>query len=73
MGEPKLTRFCVNRDNNAIGYLSGIPTTVRTLHVAGNLLTSLTAVNHLRNLQYLDISRNKLDSVARKSTIVDST
>ncbi|WVQ97321.1 hypothetical protein IAU59_004432 [Kwoniella sp. CBS 9459] len=54
-----------NLDNNAISYLSGIPSTVRTLHVAGNKLTSLTSVDHLRNLQYLDISRNQLDSVAQ--------
>ncbi|KAL7419517.1 Protein nud1 [Cryptotrichosporon argae] len=52
-------------NDNAIDYLSGIPSTVRTLHVAGNRLTSLTSVNHLRNLQYLDISRNQLDSVAQ--------
>ncbi|OCF33354.1 hypothetical protein I316_05096 [Kwoniella heveanensis BCC8398] len=54
-----------NLDDNAISYLSGIPSSVRTLHVAGNKLTSLTSVNHLRNLQYLDISRNQLDSVAQ--------
>ncbi|AFR93968.2 leucine repeat containing protein [Cryptococcus neoformans C23] len=60
----------INLDDNAIGYLSGIPTTVRTLHVAGNLLTSLTAVNHLKNLQYLDISRNKLDSVAQLGCLI---
>lgn len=53
-------------DNNAIDYLSGIPSTVRTLHVAGNQLTSLTSVNHLQNLQYLDISNNHLDSVGRE-------
>ncbi|WRT64124.1 uncharacterized protein IL334_001053 [Kwoniella shivajii] len=54
-----------NLDDNTISYLSGIPSTVRNLHVAGNKLTSLTSVNHLRNLQYLDISRNQLDSVAQ--------
>ncbi|WWC58752.1 uncharacterized protein I303_101296 [Kwoniella dejecticola CBS 10117] len=54
-----------NLDENAISYLSGIPSTIRNLHVAGNKLTSLTSVNHLRNLQYLDISRNQLDSVSQ--------
>ncbi|WVR05863.1 hypothetical protein IAU60_002889 [Kwoniella sp. DSM 27419] len=54
-----------NLNDNVISYLSGIPSTVRTLHVAGNRLTSLTSVNHLRNIQYLDISRNQLDSVAQ--------
>lgn len=61
-----------NRDSNdnAIDYLSGIPSTVRTLHVAGNRLSSLTSVNHLRNLQYLDISRNQLDSVSQLECLV---
>ncbi|WVQ70970.1 hypothetical protein IAR50_000495 [Cryptococcus sp. DSM 104548] len=59
-----------NLDDNAIGYLSGIPSSIRTLRVAGNRLTSLTSVNHLRNLQYLDISRNKLDSVAQLSCLI---
>ncbi|WWC66241.1 uncharacterized protein I206_100142 [Kwoniella pini CBS 10737] len=54
-----------NLDDNAISYLSGIPSTIRNLHVAGNKITSLTSVNHLRNLQYLDISRNQLDSVSQ--------
>lgn len=31
-------------------------------------LTSLTAVNHLANLQYLDLSRNNLESVNRESS-----
>lgn len=34
-------------------------------------LTSLTAVNHLANLQYLDISRNSLESVNRESLRLD--
>ena len=57
------------RDDNKITYLSGIPAGVRTLHVAGNRLTSLTSVDHLRNLQYLDISKNQLDSVTRQSAL----
>ncbi|KAL1410565.1 Protein nud1 [Vanrija albida] len=57
-------------NDNAIDYLSGIPSTVRTLHVAGNRLSSLTSVNHLRNLQYLDISRNQLDSVSQLECLV---
>ncbi|WVQ85676.1 hypothetical protein IAT38_007842 [Cryptococcus sp. DSM 104549] len=60
----------VNLNDNVISYLSGIPSTVRTLCVAGNRLSSLTSVNHLRNLQYLDISRNQLDSVAQLDCLV---
>lgn len=52
-------------NDNHIDYLSGIPSSVRTLHVAGNRLSSLTSVNHLRNLHFLDISRNQLDSVSQ--------
>lgn len=52
-------------NDNAIDYLSGIPSSIRTLHVAGNRLSSLTSVNHLRSLHFLDISRNQLDSVSQ--------
>lgn len=56
------------RNDNAISYLTGLPCGIRTLHVAGNRLTALASVDHLRNLQFLDISRNQLDSVARECT-----
>ncbi|CAK9779412.1 hypothetical protein CC85DRAFT_266047 [Cutaneotrichosporon oleaginosum] len=52
-------------DDNQIDYLSGVPSSVRTLRVAGNHLTSLTSVSHLRNLHFLDISRNQLVSVSQ--------
>jgi Leucine-rich repeat (LRR) protein len=55
----------INRDENAISYLTGIPCGVRTLYATGNRLTALASVDHLRNLQFLDVSRNQLDSVAR--------
>lgn len=54
------------RNDNAISYLTGLPSGIRTLHVAGNRLTALAIVDHLRNLQFLDISRNQLDSVSRE-------
>jgi hypothetical protein len=61
---PKLDR--VNLSDNGISYLSGIPGTVRTLIASGNVISSLTAVNHLSHLQYLDLSRNDLDGVNGK-------
>ncbi|BEJ01381.1 hypothetical protein CcaverHIS631_0600630 [Cutaneotrichosporon cavernicola] len=54
-----------NLNDNQIDYLSGVPSSVRKLRVAGNCLTSLTSVSHLRNLHFLDISRNQLDSVSQ--------
>jgi len=59
---PKLDE--VNLNDNEISYLSGIPSTVRTLFAAGNKISSLTAINHLSNIQYLDLSRNDLDGVS---------
>lgn len=61
---PKLDE--VNLNDNEISYLSGIPATVRTLFAAGNKISSLTAINHLNNIQYLDLSRNDLDGVNGK-------
>ena len=60
----------VGRDDNKITYLSGVPGGARTLQVAGNRLTSLTSVDHLRNLHHLDVSRNQLDSVTRESPLL---
>ena len=59
------------RDDNAISYLTGIPCGVRSLYAAGNRLTALASVDHLRNLQFLDVSRNQLESVARESSQSD--
>jgi hypothetical protein len=53
----------IDLSDNQISYLSGIPSTVRTLSAAGNKISSLTAINHLQNIQYLDLSRNDLDGV----------
>lgn len=49
---------------NEIGQVSGVPNTVRNLKISSNRLSGLTAWGHLTNLQYLDISRNNLDSLA---------
>ncbi|CDZ96542.1 Protein phosphatase 1, regulatory subunit, and related proteins [Phaffia rhodozyma] len=58
---PKLLEANLNR--NDLTYLTGVPSSVETLRAAHNQLSSLTAVAHLMNLQYLDLSYNQLDSV----------
>ena len=50
--------------DNEIGQVSGVPNTVRNLKIAMNQLSSLTAWGHLTNLQYIDLSKNNLDSLA---------
>lgn len=49
---------------NEVGQLSGVPNTVRNLKITNNQLSGLTAWGHLTNLQYLDVSKNSLDSLA---------
>ncbi|KAF2094674.1 hypothetical protein NA57DRAFT_45783 [Rhizodiscina lignyota] len=51
-------------NDNAIVQLVGAPSTVRSLCIRNNLLNSLTAWNHLTNLQYLDISGNDMDNLS---------
>ena len=60
----------IRLDDNLLTYLSGIPGGVKELWVAGNRLTSLTSVNHLKNLRFLDVSRNQLDSLNREQRLV---
>ncbi|GAA5913799.1 uncharacterized protein JCM6883_003995, partial [Sporobolomyces salmoneus] len=64
---PKLDE--VNLNNNEISYLTGIPSTLRTLLIASNRLTSLTSFHHLHNLERLDLSNNQLDSVEHLSAL----
>ncbi|GAA5826499.1 hypothetical protein JCM5353_003027 [Sporobolomyces roseus] len=59
----------VNLNHNEISYLTGIPSTLRTLLIASNRLTSLTSFNHLHNLERLDLSNNQLDSVQHLSAL----
>ncbi|KAK3721306.1 Protein nud1 [Vermiconidia calcicola] len=49
--------------NNALAHLHGAPASVRRLHARSNQLSSLSAWNHLVNLQYLDISNNQLEAL----------
>ncbi|CAK1358069.1 unnamed protein product [Cercospora beticola] len=63
-----LNDFCsrvrdMDVSQNKLGYLNGVPSSLRTLVANGNMLTSLTSWAHLANLQYLDISDNQLDSL----------
>ncbi|KAI0718262.1 hypothetical protein C8T65DRAFT_639519 [Cerioporus squamosus] len=58
---PKLDSLSLN--SNQLSWLSGVPSTVRTLSVASNQLTGVTSFSHLLNLENLDISRNQVDSL----------
>ncbi|AEO61364.1 hypothetical protein MYCTH_2311427 [Thermothelomyces thermophilus ATCC 42464] len=49
---------------NKIRNLGGIPSSVLHLRITHNQLSSLTAWNHLINLQYIDVSNNSLTSLA---------
>ncbi|GHJ90363.1 hypothetical protein NliqN6_6765 [Naganishia liquefaciens] len=64
----RLKEFCpdldeVNLNDNHIGYLSGLPASIRRLHISSNQLTNVSSVDYLANLQVLDVSRNQIDSV----------
>ncbi|KAK6531544.1 hypothetical protein TWF281_008338 [Arthrobotrys megalospora] len=60
----------VNLEHNQLTHLTGMPATVRDLKVAGNLLSSLTAWTHLKNIQFLDVSSNRLDSLSGLSSLI---
>ena len=71
----KLNQFCPRLEDldaagNRIGQLSGVPSSVRSLNVAGNCLSNLTAWTHLCNLQYVDVSNNELESLDGFSGLV---
>ncbi|KAK6515661.1 hypothetical protein TWF506_007979 [Arthrobotrys conoides] len=60
----------VNLEHNQLTHLTGMPSTVRDLKVAGNLLSSLTAWTHLTNIQFLDLSSNRLDNLSGLSGLI---
>ncbi|KAF3086120.1 hypothetical protein TWF102_011142 [Orbilia oligospora] len=60
----------VNLEHNQLTHLTGMPSTVRDLKVAGNLLSSLTAWAHLTNIQFLDLSSNRLDNLSGLSGLI---
>lgn len=71
----QLNEFCprleeLDASNNAIGQLSGIPSSIRNLKIQRNCLSSLTAWSHLCNLQYVDVSGNDLENLDGFSNLV---
>jgi Leucine-rich repeat (LRR) protein len=50
-----------------IRYLTGLPSTMRTLKAGGNCLSGLVSFAWGKNLQYLDLSNNEIDSLAGTS------
>ncbi|KAK4248601.1 hypothetical protein C7999DRAFT_13484 [Corynascus novoguineensis] len=64
-----LDEFCgqlesLDVSKNKIRNLGGIPSSVLHLRITDNQLSSLTAWDHLLNLQYIDVSNNSLTSLA---------
>jgi Leucine-rich repeat (LRR) protein len=71
----KLKEYCprleeLDVSGNRIGQLGGVPASIRTLNIAGNCLSSLTAWKHLSNLQYVDVSGNELETLNGFSNLV---
>ncbi|KAJ4496350.1 hypothetical protein C8J55DRAFT_496607 [Lentinula edodes] len=60
---------CLQLNLNLLSWLSGVPSTVRTLSVACNSLTGLTSYHHLLNLENLDISKNEVESLSQLSCL----
>ncbi|KAH6851275.1 hypothetical protein B0I37DRAFT_445173 [Chaetomium sp. MPI-CAGE-AT-0009] len=55
---------------NMIRNLGGIPSSILHLRITDNQLSSLTAWNHLMNLQYIDVSNNALTSLAAFKSLI---
>ncbi|KAL8290415.1 hypothetical protein RQP46_002673 [Phenoliferia psychrophenolica] len=55
---------------NEISFLTGVPSTLRTLVIPYNRLSSLTSFGHLRNLERVDLSNNHIDSVSQLACLV---
>ncbi|KAK4122552.1 hypothetical protein N657DRAFT_646263 [Parathielavia appendiculata] len=70
-----LDEFCgqlesLDVSKNKIRNLGGVPSSVRHLRMTHNQLSSLTAWNHLINLQYVDVSNNGLTSLAAFQNLI---
>ncbi|KAK3298009.1 uncharacterized protein B0H64DRAFT_135971 [Chaetomium fimeti] len=55
---------------NMIRNLGGIPSSILHLRITDNQLSSLTAWNHLMNLQYVDVSNNGLTTLAAFKSLI---
>ncbi|OLL27071.1 Septation initiation network scaffold protein cdc11 [Neolecta irregularis DAH-3] len=71
----RLSDFCpklesLDASDNAVGFLTGVPTTLRILKVQNNRLSDLTGFSHLGNIQYLNLTGNDLENVNALSTLV---
>ncbi|KAK7208073.1 hypothetical protein BZA70DRAFT_272835 [Myxozyma melibiosi] len=60
----------LNISDNEIGYLTGVPSTLRVLRASHNNLSQLTAFGFLTNLQYLDLSDNRIETLDGMSSLV---
>lgn len=57
-------------DGNALSYLTGLPGTLRALHLRGNRVPSIVSFGHLRSLSTLDVSGNDLDDLGALECLV---
>lgn len=70
-----LDRFCgslvkIDVSHNTIRALDGIPSSTRELTITHNLLSELTAWDRLANLQYINVSNNKIKSLSAFNGLV---
>ncbi|KAK4239040.1 hypothetical protein C8A03DRAFT_32895 [Achaetomium macrosporum] len=70
-----LDQFCgklqsLDASKNKIRNLGGVPSSVLHLRMTDNQLSSLTAWNHLMNLQYVDVSNNGLTSLSAFKSLI---
>ncbi|KAI0304542.1 hypothetical protein B0F90DRAFT_1706753 [Multifurca ochricompacta] len=56
-------------DSNQLAWLSGVPTTVRSLSASYNCLTGATSFGHLLSLENLDISYNNVESLSQLESL----
>lgn len=64
VGVAILIHYC-NSTNNQITFLTGIPSTIRTLLLSSNKISSFASFAHLQNLERIDVSNNNLDSLSQ--------